>query len=100
MVIFEEKGGDPTKIKFSTRKVSSVCAHISEDHPSLDFEYLQKSETGDHKNKATVRLKCPKATQISAVKFASYGDPVGTCGAYALGDCHDANSVSTVEKVS
>ncbi|KAI3454272.1 hypothetical protein Pfo_010935 [Paulownia fortunei] len=99
LVIFEEKGGDPTKIQFSTRKVSSVCAHISEDHPSFDFEYLQKSAIGDHKNKATVRLKCPMSSQISAVKFASFGNPAGTCGSYALGECHDPNSVSMVEKV-
>ncbi|KAK4428205.1 Phytochrome-associated serine/threonine-protein phosphatase [Sesamum alatum] len=99
LVIFEEKGGDPTKIHFSKRKVSSVCAHISEDHPSFDLEDLQKSENGNYKNKATVRLNCPMSTKISGVKFASFGDPVGTCGSYTVGECHDPNSVSLVEKV-
>ncbi|KAL6524620.1 Beta-galactosidase 10 [Orobanche hederae] len=37
LVIFEEEGGDPTKIRFSKRKVSSVCTHVSEDHPSFNL---------------------------------------------------------------
>ncbi|PIN09370.1 Beta-galactosidase [Handroanthus impetiginosus] len=99
LVIFEEKGGDPTKILLSTRKVSSVCAHISEDHPSFDFEHLQESAVGDYRKKASISLKCPAGTRISGVKFASFGDPAGTCGSYAVGECHDPNSVSMVEKV-
>lgn len=99
LVIIEEKGGDPTKIRFSTRKVSSVCAHISEDHPSFDFEHLQMRSIEEYKKKATVSLKCPTSTRISSVKFASFGDPVGSCGSYAVGECHDPNSVSVVQKV-
>ncbi|KAK4488971.1 hypothetical protein RD792_004762 [Penstemon davidsonii] len=99
LVIFEEKGGDPTQISFSARKVSNVCSHISEDHPSFYSQSLQTSSTGKNSNKATVSLKCPTNTQISAVKFASFGDPVGTCGSYVQGQCHDPNSVSMVEKV-
>lgn len=99
LVIIEEKGGNPTKIRFSTRKVSSVCAHISEDHPSFDFEHLQVSSMKEYKKKATVSLKCPTNTRISSVKFASFGDPVGRCGSYAVGECHDPSSVSVVQKV-
>lgn len=99
LVIFEEKGGDPTKITFSTRKISSVCAHISEDHPAFDFEYSQKRSTEDFINKTTARLKCDPSTRISHVKFASFGDPAGTCGSFVQGECHDPNSVSTVINV-
>ncbi|XP_022843486.1 beta-galactosidase 10 [Olea europaea var. sylvestris] len=99
LVIFEEIGGDPTSIQFSRRKISSVCSHISEDHPSFDFEHFQKDGAGDYNNKATVSLKCQKNTQISAVKFASFGNPVGTCGSYAQGECHDPSSISIVKKV-
>ncbi|KVH91256.1 D-galactoside/L-rhamnose binding SUEL lectin domain-containing protein [Cynara cardunculus var. scolymus] len=42
LVMFEEKGGDPTQIRFSRRKLSGLCAHISEDHPS--FLCLNKNE--------------------------------------------------------
>lgn len=99
LVIFEEKGGDPSKIRFSTRKVSSLCAHIAEDHPSFDLEHLQIRSMEKYKKKASVSLKCPTSTKISAVKFASFGDPVGRCGTYAVGGCHDPNSVSIVQKV-
>lgn len=98
-MIFEEKGGDPSKIRFSARKVSNVCAHISEDHPSFDLEHLQMNSLEGYKKKATVNLKCPSSTKISVVKFASFGDPVGSCGSYAVGRCHDPNSVSVVQKV-
>lgn len=90
--MFEEKGGDPTQIRFSRRKLSALCAHVSEDHPSFVTNDL-------HENKASLTLKCPMNTQISAFKFASYGTPTGTCQSYAIGDCHDPDSTSIVEKV-
>ncbi|KAK8995912.1 hypothetical protein V6N11_076166 [Hibiscus sabdariffa] len=86
LVIFEEKGGDPTKITFSKRKTSSLCSNIGEDFPMVD------------QGKAAAHLKCPKNTLISNVKFASFGNPSGRCGSYSKGDCHDPNSTSAVEK--
>ncbi|MCD9641017.1 Beta-galactosidase 10 [Datura stramonium] len=99
LVILEETGGDPSQVRFSIRKISGACGHLSEDHPSFDVEYLQGSEIENNKNRATLRLKCPTNTNISAVKFASFGNPTGTCGSYMQGDCHDPNSASLVEKV-
>ncbi|CAN1276226.1 Beta-galactosidase 10 [Linum perenne] len=83
LVIFEERGGDPTTIKFSKRRTSGVCASVGEDYPS-----------------GTLHLECPKEAYISSVKFASFGTPTGTCGSYKTGDCHDLNSIYVVEKVS
>ncbi|KAJ0094199.1 hypothetical protein Patl1_15485 [Pistacia atlantica] len=80
LVIFEEKGGDPTKIKFAKRKISGMCALVGEDYPL-----------------ATVNLKCPKNSSISEVKFASFGNPEGTCGSYRMGHCHDPTSTSVIE---
>ncbi|KAL3512977.1 hypothetical protein ACH5RR_025694 [Cinchona calisaya] len=99
LVIFEEKGGDPTQLRFSTRKILGACAHVSEDHPSFDLKYFQKAGNENFRNKATVQLVCPTSTRISAVKFASFGAPTGSCGSYAKGDCHDSNSASLIEKV-
>ncbi|KAM3319362.1 beta-galactosidase 10 [Capsicum chacoense] len=99
LIIFEETGGDPSQIRFSMRKVSGACGHLSEDHPYFDVENLQGSEIVNDKNRATLSLKCPTNTTISAVKFASFGNPTGTCGSYVQGDCHDSNSASLVEKV-
>ncbi|KAJ0478715.1 putative beta-galactosidase [Helianthus annuus] len=92
LVMFEEKGGDPTQIRFSRRKLSALCAHVAEDHPSFVTNSLQKS-------KANLELKCPMNTQISAFKFASYGTPTGTCQSFAVGECHDPNSTAILEKV-
>ncbi|KAF5751735.1 beta-galactosidase 10 [Tripterygium wilfordii] len=95
LVIFEEKGGDPTKIKFARRKVASVCAFIGEDYPLAEHEYGIENNS----SRAAVHLKCPENARISTVKFASFGTPTGTCGSYLKGDCHDPNSISVVEKV-
>ncbi|KAM4114156.1 hypothetical protein ACJW30_04G048800 [Castanea mollissima] len=96
LVIFEEKGGDPTKIKFSRRKISGVCALVAEDYPSVE-SWLESAN--DNKTKTSAYLKCPENTRISAIKFASFGTPTGTCGSYSNGDCHDPNSTSVVEKL-
>lgn len=98
LVIFEEKGGDPLKIEFSRRKISGVCALAAEDYPFIDLESWQEGN-GSNKSISTVNLKCPLNTHISKVKFASFGNPTGSCGSYAKGDCHDPNSISVVEKV-
>lgn len=96
-MIFEEKGGDPTKIRLSKRKVSGICAHLGEGHPSI--ESWSEAENVHKKKKSTVHLKCPENTHIATIKFASFGTPRGTCGSYSIGDCHDPNSTSLVEKV-
>ncbi|XP_026445648.1 beta-galactosidase 10-like isoform X2 [Papaver somniferum] len=99
LVIFEEKGGDPSKIKFSRRKVTGVCALISEDYPSLEYESWNEDMTVKNESNPTVHLSCPKGTIISAIKFASFGTPTGECGSYSVGDCHDSTSLLKVEKV-
>ncbi|CAI9111681.1 OLC1v1011966C1 [Oldenlandia corymbosa var. corymbosa] len=99
LVFFEEKGGDPTKIRFSRRKMMAACAHISEDHPSYDLENMQKTGNSSSSSGSKIELVCPTNSQISAVNFASFGTPTGTCGSFAKGDCHDPSSVSFVEKV-
>ncbi|XP_031092539.1 beta-galactosidase 10 isoform X1 [Ipomoea triloba] len=98
LVIFEEIGGDLTQIKFSLRKVSSICAHVPEDHPPHDLEHLQHGEIEKNIGKPTLKLKCPTNTRVSLVTFASFGTPTGTCGSYTEGNCHDPNSVSLINK--
>lgn len=99
LVIFEEKGGDPTKITFSRRKISGVCALVAEDYPLANLDLFQKAGNGNFNYKASVHLMCPKNSHISTVKFASFGSPTGTCGSYTEGVCHDPKSISVVEKV-
>ncbi|KAI9114456.1 hypothetical protein K1719_014684 [Acacia pycnantha] len=98
LVIFEEKGGDPTKISFLRRKVSGACALVAEDHPSLGLDLEGEDKLENYKHTPFARLACPEDTHISAVKFASFGTPSGTCGSYQIGECHDPNSSLLVEK--
>lgn len=98
-MIFEEKGGDPLKIKFSRRKITGVCAIVAENYPSIDLESWHEGN-GSNNTIATVHLRCPEGTHISTVNFASFGNPTGSCGSYTQGNCHDPNSTSVVEKVS
>lgn len=79
--------------------MSSVCAHVSEDYPLVDPESWHKYVGSEKKPKVTLHLECPKDTRISDIKFASFGNPIGKCGSYNKGTCHDPNSISAVEKV-
>ena len=41
-------------------------------------------------------LSCPEGQVIDSVVFASYGNPTGECGSFAIGDCHAAESETLV----
>ncbi|KAM0946343.1 putative beta-galactosidase [Dioscorea sansibarensis] len=98
LVIFEEKGGDPTKFTLSRRRVTGVCGLVSENYPSIDLESWDRVVKHEDGAKASIHLKCPESTQISSVRFASFGNPSGICGSYIQGSCHYAHSASLVEK--
>ncbi|XP_019417218.1 PREDICTED: beta-galactosidase 10 isoform X2 [Lupinus angustifolius] len=98
LVFFEEKGGDPTKIRFVRREVSGACALVAEDYPSVRFHSQGDDKVENNKNTPLAHVMCPGDTIISAIKFASFGNPSGTCGSYLKGDCHDPNSNTVVEK--
>jgi hypothetical protein len=59
-VVFEEKGGDPTKITFSRRVVTSVCSIVSEHYPTIDLESWDKSTVNDGLTAVKVQLSCSK----------------------------------------
>lgn len=44
-----------------------------------------------------VTVACPEGYVISAIGFASYGTPEGTCPDYALGSCHSVHSREVAE---
>jgi hypothetical protein len=44
----------------------------------------------------TVTITAPPGNYITGVQFASYGTPTGSCGSFAIGTCHAANSLSIV----
>lgn len=99
LIIFEERGGDPTKITFAKRHETMICSFISEDHPQLDLENWDVNGK-DNAVGALMNLKCPEGTSISSIIFASFGNPSGTCSSYRQGSCHYSNSISVIEKVN
>ncbi|CAI0542297.1 unnamed protein product [Linum tenue] len=98
LVLFEENGGDPTKIAFATPQVGSLCAQVSETHPSPVHKWSSdlRAQT---KSGPVLSLSCPHPNQvISSIKYASYGTPQGTCGSFNNGQCHSQNTLSIVQK--
>ena len=100
LVVFEELGGDATKIALMTRSVSSVCADVSEWHPTIKNWHIESYGEPEEYRKPKVHLRCAPGQSISAIKFASYGTPLGTCGNFQQGACHSPNSNTILEKVT
>lgn len=79
LVLFAELGGNPSQVNFQTVVVGTVCANAYENK--------------------TLELSC-QGRKISAIKFASFGDPEGVCGAFTNGSCESkSNALSIVQKV-
>lgn len=41
-------------------------------------------------------LSCPTGRVVGVIDFASYGNPAGMCGSFALGSCHATQSAAVV----
>ncbi len=46
---------------------------------------------------ASTTVTCPPGKTMTAINFASYGTPTGTCGAFAFGGCHAGSSMAVVQ---
>lgn len=100
LVIFEELGGDASKITLVKRSTTNVCADSFEHHPAIEnYTTESNGESTRMLHEAKVHLRCAPGQSISAIKFASFGTPTGTCGSFQEGTCHAPNSLSVVEKV-
>ncbi|OVA11463.1 D-galactoside/L-rhamnose binding SUEL lectin domain [Macleaya cordata] len=79
IVLFEEIGGNPSSVSFQTVKVGSVCADAYEGK--------------------TLELSCQGGGRtISAIKFASFGDPHGSCGSFEKGSCESDRLLTVLEE--
>lgn len=95
LVLFEEVGGDPTRVSFALRKAGSLCAHVSQSHPPP----VDAVNTAQKKD-AVLHLECPHSDHvISSVKFASFGTPHGTCGSYSHGNCSSTTALAILQQV-
>lgn len=98
LVVFEELGGDATKISLVRRSMSSVCADAYEHHPTIENWHIESNGEPKMLHQAKVHLQCASGQSISNIKFASFGTPSGTCGNFQEGTCHSPNSLAILEK--
>ncbi|XP_031502782.1 beta-galactosidase 8 isoform X1 [Nymphaea colorata] len=99
LVLFEEVGGDPAKIFFVKKTLGSLCAQVSESHPS-PLDAWESDARREQRLVPELRLECPSANQvISSIKFASFGTPKGTCGNFSHGWCSSQTALDLVSKV-
>ncbi|PUZ65878.1 hypothetical protein GQ55_3G260700 [Panicum hallii var. hallii] len=89
LVLFEEMGGDPQQITVNTVSITRVCGHVNE---------LSASSLHSQDNEPAVDISCQEGKQISAIEFASYGNPVGDCTSYGIGSCHAGSSEWTAKQ--
>ncbi|XP_043696444.1 beta-galactosidase 7-like [Telopea speciosissima] len=77
LVLFDEMGGNPTQVSFQTVIVGKTCGNAYEGN--------------------TLELSCQDGQTISAIEFASFGDPQGKCGSFKKGSCDATNTLSVLE---
>ncbi|KAK4562615.1 hypothetical protein RGQ29_005210 [Quercus rubra] len=104
LVVFEEIGGDVSRISLVKRSVTSnsetsiVCAEVSEYHPSIENWYVDSDGKSEALDMPETSLNCAPGQSISAINFASFGTPSGTCGSFQHGTCHAPSSHVVLEK--
>ncbi|GMH06508.1 hypothetical protein Nepgr_008348 [Nepenthes gracilis] len=98
LVVFEELGGNPTGISLVKRSVTTVCAQVSEYHPTLKYWQVESYGRTVGLRRPKVHLQCAQDQYISSIKFASFGTPLGTCGNFQQGTCHAPTSYTVLEK--
>lgn len=99
LVLLEELGGDASKISLSKRTTGSVCADTFEHHPTVENWQIDNNGEPKMLEEVNLQLKCARGQEISTIKFASFGTPLGTCGSFQKGTCHSPNSHAIIEKV-
>ncbi|KAF6154245.1 hypothetical protein GIB67_036463 [Kingdonia uniflora] len=78
LVLFEEIGGNPSQVNFQTVTVGKAC--------------------GNAYKGSTLELSCQGGQKISAIEFASFGDPKGSCGFFEKGTSESDTGLSTIQK--
>lgn len=99
LVLFEQLGGNPTRISLAKRSATSVCADVSEYAPNIKSWQIQSYGKTQEFHRPKVHLHCGPGKSISSIKFASFGTPLGQCGTFQQGTCHVPTSYFTLEKV-
>ncbi|XP_072979925.1 beta-galactosidase 11-like [Typha angustifolia] len=102
LVIFEEHGGKPEDILIMTVKRDNICTFVSELHPAHSKSWARedgKIKAVGEDVKAQANLKCPGKKVMNKIVFASFGNPMGICGNFTVGNCHSPQVKITAEKL-
>ncbi|KAL8104493.1 hypothetical protein AgCh_028638 [Apium graveolens] len=83
--------GKPSQSEYHIPRATSPSVH-SYERKSNKLWLL------DDGLKEGAQLHCPAGKVIEKVEFASFGDPIGACGLYSLGNCHSPISQQVVEQ--
>nr|XP_027193274.1 beta-galactosidase 13-like [Cicer arietinum] len=101
LVILEEMGGKLDGIEILTVNRDTICSIVGEDYPP-NVETWSRDKgvirTNVNTPRPTANLVCLDNKIITQVDFASYGDPVGSCGHFLLGKCNAQISQKIVEQ--
>ncbi|XLU47975.1 hypothetical protein S245_042789, partial [Arachis hypogaea] len=102
LVVLEEEPGSPDQVVINTVDRNTICSFITENHPpnvnSWEVKGQKLKPVDDTPPEAGATLICPDRNKITAVEFASFGDPSGVCGEYVLGKCNAPNSKQIIEQ--
>lgn len=78
--------------------VEDLDEELSEELADEQAGALESSVCATAWEGSEVRLACPSGHVISAIEFASYGLPSGSCGRFRIGSCNAPSSKSVVER--
>ncbi|KAK4269257.1 hypothetical protein QN277_022441 [Acacia crassicarpa] len=98
LVVFEEMGGDPNGLFLVRRDIDRACADIYEWQPNLRSYQMESSGKSSKPVRPKAHLSCGPGQKISAIKFASFGTPLGSCGNFHEGSCHAHKSYDAFQK--
>ena len=85
IVVFEELGGDASKISLVNRLISSVCADAYENHPAIENYSTESNGKSSTLHQAKAHLRCAPGQSIAAIKFTSFGTPLRNCRSFQQG---------------
>ncbi|CAF2032557.1 unnamed protein product, partial [Brassica napus] len=95
--------GQPTQryyhVPRSWLKPSQNLLFLNHHHPNIKNWHLESYGKGQTFHRPKVHLKWSPGQANSAIKFASFGTPLGKCGRYQQGECHAATSYAILERV-
>ncbi|EMS56907.1 Beta-galactosidase 15 [Triticum urartu] len=100
LVLFEETGGDPSKISLEVHYTKTICSRISESYypPLSAWSRLTSGRVLVDTIAPELRLRCDDGHLITKITFASYGTPSGGCQNFSEGKCHASSTLALVSE--